>query len=677
MKKITTIVKALSFVFAIGIPTSAFHAQDRNGTEISIKDLPKISVNSSIGNFQAGFSGTDVSADFLSAHLGEWLGTSSDHTFTFVKASTDELGIKHSVYQHFYKGIKVADEVILLHEKEGKITFVNGELSRDIHLDIKQPLTKTEVESIVNADMRAANVTFDEFDQVITKVITGKEVSLHLTNQINALSLKSLDSYMYYIDNTTKQIVKKLEKIHHHNIPVSNVAPLVDASSTSATYYKGNQQITVDSYNGSYRLRDNARNIHTLNGTNWDGNGTAAGGLTGNITEYTNATANFTATETKPPVEVHWAMKTAYDYYVNRHNRNSYDNNGSIIRNYYNINFNRNSSTGAAQTPENGVNAAAIDTQGIVAMVYGNGAYQGQAGYFYPFVALDVAGHEYSHLMVSRTANLAYQGESGALNESFADIFGASIEFYSNLSPNWTIGEGIPNPALGFTYLRSMSNPNSGPAALSSQQPDTYQGTYWANTAGPYSQANDFGGVHTNSGVGNYWFYLLSVGGSGTNDIGNAFSVTGITIQKAEKIAYRTLANYLTPNSQFVDAYNLSKQAVTDLYGASSNEQLQNVKAWYAVGFGNGLLATNEVGNKLENQFNIYPNPAKGGIFTIENTKNEAVFELYDVSGRLIKKAEKLNRGKNNIHIDGVQKGVYLVKINSEGSTVSKKIVVE
>lgn len=672
MKKTITIVKALSFVFAIGSASlPVLHAQDRNRTEISVKDLPKISFSSFVGSFQANFSGREVSADFLSAHLGEWLGTTSDHTFSFVKASTDELGIKHSVYQHFYKGIKVADEIVLLHEKDGKLTFVNGELSKDISLNITQPLSRTEVENIVKTDMKAANINFDEFDQVITKVITGREISLHLTNQINALSLKELHSYMYYVDNTTKQIVKKLEKIHHHNIPVSTVTPFVDAPSTSTTYYKGNQQITVDSYNGSYRLKDNTRNIHTLNGTGWDGNGTPGGGLTGNITEYTNATANFTATETKPPVEVHWAMKTAYDYYVNRHNRNSYDNNGSIIRNYYNINF---ADTGQ---PANGVNAAAIDTQGIVAMVYGSGVYQGQAGFFYPFVALDVAGHEYSHLMVSRTANLAYQGESGALNESFADIFGASIEFYSNINPNWTIGEGIPNPALGFTYLRSMSNPNSGPAALASQQPDTYQGTYWANTAGPYTQNNDFGGVHTNSGVGNYWFYLLSAGGSGTNDIGNAFSVTGITIQKAEKIAYRTLANYLTANSQYADAFNLSKQAVTDLYGASSNEQLQNVKAWYAVGFGNGVLAANEVGNKLENQFSIYPNPAKGGVFTIENAKNDAVFEIYDVSGRLIKKEEKLNKGKNKITIDGVQKGIYLLKISSEGSTISKKVVVE
>lgn len=675
MKKTVTIVKALVFTFTVGIaPISLVKAQQNDRTETNVKNLPKRITTSSMGNFSADFSGQNISSDFLIDHLQEWLGSNGDHSFMLVKTSTDELGIKHSSFQHYYKNIKVADELILIHEKNGLLTFVNGEFTNNIDLPISQPLTKSETENIVSEEMRAPNITFADFDQVITKVASDKGVKLYSVSQINALSLKALQSYMYYVDNSTKQVVKKLEKIHHHNNGISSTAkPFVDTSSSSATFYKGNQQITVDSNNGAYRLKDNARNIHTLNGTNWDGSGnTVTGELTGTITEYTSTTPNFTAAETKPPVEVHWAMANAHDYYINRHGRNSYDGNGSIIRNYYNINF------ASAGQSVNGVNAAALDTQGIVAMVYGNGTYQGQSGYFNPFVGIDVAGHEYSHLMVSRTANLAYQGESGALNESFADMFGAAIEFYSNISPNWTIGEGLPNPALGFTFLRSMSNPNSGPAALGSQQPDTYQGTYWKSTLPPYNTTNDNGGVHTNSGVGNYWFYLLSMGGSGTNDIGNAFSVTGITIQKAEKIAYRTLTNYLTANSQFIDAYNASKQAVTDLYGASGNEQLQNVKAWYAVGIGNGLLlSTNEVKDNLESQFNIYPNPVKNGVFTIENNKNEAAFEIYDVSGKLVKSSEKLRKGTNKINISGIQKGVYIIKISFNGTAISKKIVVE
>jgi Zn-dependent metalloprotease len=60
-------------------------------------------------------------------------------------------------------------------------------------------------------------------------------------------------------------------------------------------------------------------------------------------------------------------------------------------------------------------------------------------------------------------------------------------------------------------------------------QPD--KGTYW------YAGTADSGGVHTNSGVLNHWFYILAVGKSGTNDIGSVYNVTGITVAKAEKIA--------------------------------------------------------------------------------------------------------------------------------------------
>ena len=71
--------------------------------------------------------------------------------------------------------------------------------------------------------------------------------------------------------------------------------------------------------------------------------------------------------------------------------------------------------------------------------------------------------------------------------------------------------------------------------------PDTYGGTYWINPGGP-----DLGGVHTNSSVQNFWFYLLSVGGTGVNDNGDSYSVTGIGIDDAAKIAYRNLTVYLT-----------------------------------------------------------------------------------------------------------------------------------
>ncbi|MGL6129288.1 M4 family metallopeptidase, partial [Chryseobacterium artocarpi] len=445
----------------------------------------------------------------------------------------------------------------------------------------------------------------------------------------------------------------------------------VDTPSTSTTYYKGNQSITVDSYNEQYRLKDNGRKIHTMDGTNFDVD-TINGGII-NVEDYISPTANFTSDNTKPAVEVHWAMKNSYDYYMTRHNRNSYDGEGANIDNYYNFDFG--GFTG-------GANAAALDTPlfgGIVCMLYGNGKIlNGLFTLMNPVVGLDVAGHEYSHLIIGRNGlgGLNYQGESGAINESIADMLGTAIEFYSGNNANWTIGEGITTPNLfdpnPSPYMRNMADPNN---VNSGKQPDTYHGTYWVDTA-DISEDNDYGGVHTNSGVGNYWFYLLSQGGSGTNDIGNAFNVSGISIEKAEKIIYRALMNYMTPNATYVDAYNATKLAVTDLYGASSDEQQQNVNAWYAVGIGTGILATNEV-VRTTDQLKIYPNPVKNGVFTIENNENNAAVEIYDMSGKLIRSAQKLDRGGNKIYINGVQNGIYLVKVTSNGKTISKKIVIE
>ena len=119
-----------------------------------------------------------------------------------------------------------------------------------------------------------------------------------------------------------------------------------------------------------------------------------------------------------------------------------------------------------------------------------------------------------------------------------------------------------------------MSNPNSR------SQPDTYKGTYW------YTGTSDNGGVHTNSGIGNFMFYLLVTGGSGTNDIGNSFSVTGIGLDKADQILYRSETVYLSPTSKYADWRTACINAATDLYGSGSNEVTQVQNAWYAVGIG-------------------------------------------------------------------------------------------
>lgn len=300
-----------------------------------------------------------------------------------------------------------------------------------------------------------------------------------------------------------------------------------------------------DDFGGSYT-------ISTSVGTqNWSGNG--------NNGSYVIATSGH------PALDVHWGMEKSYDFYLNALNRNSYDGNGSVIKQYVNPLI----MNGNAGYPNN---ASALSSPYNI-MSYG----MGDGISYSPLVGLDVAGHEFTHLVVNNNGNggLVYQGESGALNESFADIFGTCVEFYSGVNPDWNIGEDV---MIGQPFMRSMSNPNA------TQNPDTYNGQHWAN---PNNLSFDHGGVHINSGVQNFWFYLLCQGGSGTNDLGNAYSVTGIGITQARQIAYRNLVTYLSPNATYMDAYNGSLQAAQDLYGNPSTQYTAVRQAWYAVGIGN------------------------------------------------------------------------------------------
>lgn len=134
---------------------------------------------------------------------------------------------------------------------------------------------------------------------------------------------------------------------------------------------------------------------------------------------------------------------------------------------------------------------------------------------------LDVVGHELSHGVTEATSNLIYQNESGALNEAFSDIMGTAIEYYYGTG-NWTIGEDI---TVGSNGIRNMANPN-----------EDGDPSYYADR---YTGTADNGGVHTNSGIANHWFYLLVNGGQNANpDRASGTDVVGIGLAAAEDIAF-------------------------------------------------------------------------------------------------------------------------------------------
>jgi hypothetical protein len=207
---------------------------------------------------------------------------------------------------------------------------------------------------------------------------------------------------------------------------------------------------------------------------------------------------------------------------------------------------------------------------------------------------LDVCGHELTHGVTEYSANLNYQDEPGALNESFSDVMGATIEFYAQADgraayPNdtpgaadWKLGEDC---WLEGSCLRDMQNPRSTVTMISGyQQPSKVGGTYWQNYK---TDTSDNGGVHTNSGPQNFFYYLLSDGGSGTND-GLSYNVTGIGITNARLVAYRALTVYCTATTDYKGARDAWVSAANDL---NPTWVLSVKAAWNAV----GVLGTSPV----------------------------------------------------------------------------------
>ena len=383
-----------------------------------------------------------------------------------------------------------------------------------------------------------------------------------------------------------------------------------------------------------------------------------------------NANVRFDATKLKTIVsdtnyfktdsvsgEIYFGLQNTSDYYDSTFHRHSLDDRGARI-------------IGLAHYGNKYANAnwSAVD----LVMLYGDG----DGVQLRPVVGIDITGHELSHGVTQFTAALVYQGEAGALNESFSDMMGCGVEFYAlGSNANWTIGEGVLISAPGF--IRSMSNPKVG----YTPQPSTYKQQYWIPTTGSCNAFNDYCGVHTNSGVPNLWFYLLSEGGTGTNDNHFQYTVSGVSIGKAEQIAYRMQTTYLTKNAQFLDAKTASEQAAEDLYGVGSTEWQSVKDAWCAVGLCDATAGIVENTAINEVSLVIYPNPATNRLnISFETTSPAGSLKMQSVTGALIYNENwSTANGKQDKAIDltTVSKGVYILQIATDKEIITRKVVKE
>jgi Zn-dependent metalloprotease len=489
--------------------------------------------------------------------------TGTPSAFAFRQANTDDLGMTHHQYLQSFKGLPVEYGQYTIHERNGNAVSMSGRYFSIAPDFVTKPTLNAQAafqraKAFVGARKYMWETPGNDYSMPAGELVIvpnyfpdskTQDMAPTLAYKFDIYAEEPVSRAYIYVDAHSGEII-------HFNPIIKHAV----ATGTAATRYSGSRSIKTDSYSGSYRLRDTSRGggIQTYNmkrGTNYS-----------TATDFTDADNNWTAAEwnntnkDNAALDAHWGAQMTYDYFMQKHNRNSYNGSGAIIKSYVHYSSNYDNAFWDGQR-----------------MTYGDGS----GTYFDALTSLDVAAHEIGHAVCENTANLVYQRESGALNEGFSDIWGACVEYFAAPEKSrWLIGEDIEKRS-GHAALRSMSNPNS------EGQPDTYGGTYWQNpNCGTPTQSNDYCGVHTNSGVLNYWFYLLTQGASGTNDIGSAFSVTGIGIDKAAAIAYRTEAVYLNSTSTFAAARQYSIQSAVELYGAGSAEEIATTNAWHAVGVG-------------------------------------------------------------------------------------------
>ncbi|MEU8870933.1 M4 family metallopeptidase [Streptomyces javensis] len=319
-----------------------------------------------------------------------------------------------------------------------------------------------------------------------------------------------------------------------------------------ASEYSGEVELGTSKEGSGYTLTDADRGGHkTTNLENKeDGEGKA----------FTDDDDNWGTGKPDDPqtaaVDAHYGAAATWDYYKNVHGRDGIagDGKGAYSRVHYGDSY---------------VNAFWDDS--CFCMTYGDGQ-DNKA----PLTALDVAGHEMSHGVTSKTAGLEYSGESGGLNEATSDIFGTSVEFNAKNTTDvgdYLIGEAIDINGDG-TPLRYMDKPSK----------DGQSADNWSDGVGDQD-------VHYSSGVANHFFYLLSEG-SGAKEINgvkydsptaDGSKVEGIGRDKAEKIWYKALTTYMTSNTDYHAAREATQKAATDLFGADSAEAKGVDAAWAGV----------------------------------------------------------------------------------------------
>ena len=519
------------------------------------------------------------------------LGLDADHAFQLRNTHSDELGQTHGHHSQFYKGVRVWGGDAITHlDRNGLELPLTDSLKRNIQLNVAPSLSAGEALAAVLQDLAPlGSFSVAPISELVvypeTSLVVRKPGSHTLDQDSDATGVEHQvirHTLAYHIHT---ELENAQDGIRHTDYLVNahtgailqqwNTLHTAGTTGTGNSQYSGVVTVNTNSTTTGYELRDLTRGTGGTFGNNVVTNAAhAATSSTAAGTVYTSATntwgdgANYVEnTSTTAPngqtaaVDAMFGMAKSWDFYKNVFGRNGIDGKGTATYSRVHI--------GSAYD-----NAFWSDS--CFCMTYGDGTG------FTTLTALDVAGHELSHGVCARTANLVYCGESGGLNEANSDIFGTLIEFYArggsgatigNTGGNWTIGEQLSSTPLRYLYKPSLDG----------RSPDV-----WSSSLASLD-------VHYSSGPMNRCFYFLSQGATSTGNTSTSYLPTGMVglgNDKAAAIWFRALTTYLTSTSNYASTRTAAINAAKDLYSAGSPEEQAVWNAFHGINVGAAWSST-------------------------------------------------------------------------------------
>lgn len=610
-----------------------------------------------------------------------------DNDMVLIEHHTDSLaGMSHYDYQQTYKGIPVEGAGCIEHfTKNGVLNYINAKVADSINKNSKPKISgKQAVKQLISKlkyrnrklkfawedgawekqrkiDLDSSGATWYPNAKLIWAIDTMKDVNLIIPGKRFTLAYKisittilpDFEIFEYYVDANNGSILK----YHSTSIDASGQDIQADVYSYGPQWldarWKGGFVQKFELYAG-----DQTHKIHTkkfvasVPPTPWNG--------MPETRYHAGYWGNTYLSETSP----HFYTTVTWDFFKDYFGRIGMDGSGALTR------------VEAEWKQSNGVNVYNAQYMNISPSVNLIRFGYSTTNYDYGFEP-SVVAHEFTHGITHYLSGLAYEHESGALNESFSDIFGTVVQalMLEQTYTDWIIGNRIPNTNTGE---RSLKNPNQYGTHWTGQfdnnnnpiydlgQPDKYNGIYWCSCPGNV----DDGGVHINSGVQNHWFYLLSEGS-------NSPQIQGIGMLKAAQITYWALENSLISSSQYSDSKEATIEAAGVLFGNCSQEQKSTVKAWQAVGMFATLDCSETSGiNEWipSSEIKIYPNPTSSEITIRLPVITDSPILIYNIEGQQVGELTNTSR-VIKANLSYLENGIYFLHILCGKQHFVKKII--